>query len=55
MVKDYEAENLHLLVKLEQGTLDVSDYMQKINDCHIFGDRNFRRVCSLFVQYGSSL
>ncbi len=32
MIKDYQAENLNLLVKLEQGNSDVPDYARKFND-----------------------
>ena len=31
-VKDYQAENLHILAKLEQGKLDISDHTRRIND-----------------------
>jgi len=36
VTKDYQAENLHLLVKLEQGNSDVPDYTRKFNDYHSF-------------------
>ena len=36
MIKDYQAENLNLLIKLEQGNLDVPDYTRKFNDYYIF-------------------
>ena len=34
--KDYQAENLNLLVKLEQGNSDVPDYTQNFNDYYSF-------------------
>jgi hypothetical protein len=36
VIKDYQAENLNLLVKLEQGNSDVSDYTRKFNVYHSF-------------------
>ena len=36
MIKDYQAENYHLLVKLEQCNLDVSKYTRMFNDYHSF-------------------
>ncbi len=36
MIKDYQAENLNLLVKLEQGNSDVPDYTRKFNDYYSF-------------------
>jgi len=36
VIKDYQAENSNMLVKLEQGNLDVSDYTRKFNDYHSF-------------------
>ena len=35
--KVYQAENSNLLVKLEQGNLDVPDYTRKFNDYGCFG------------------
>ncbi len=32
VLKDYQAENLQLLVKLEQDNLDVFDYTRKFNN-----------------------
>ena len=34
MIKDYQTDILQVLVKLEQGNLDVSDYAQKFNGYH---------------------
>ena len=36
VIKDYQAENLNLLLKLEQGNLDIFDNTQKFNDYHSF-------------------
>ncbi len=36
VIKDYQAENLNLLVKLEQGNSSVPDYTRKFNDYHSF-------------------
>jgi hypothetical protein len=36
VIKDYQIENLNLLVKLEQGNSDVPDYIRKFNDYHSF-------------------
>jgi hypothetical protein len=36
VIKDYQAENLNLLVKLEQGNLDVPEYTRKFNDYYKF-------------------
>jgi hypothetical protein len=36
VIKDYQAENLNLLVKLEQGNSDVPDYTRKFNDYYSF-------------------
>ena len=36
VIKDYQAENLSLLVKLEQVNSDVPDYSRKFNDYHSF-------------------
>ena len=36
MIKDYQAENLNLLFKLEQGNSDVPDYTRKSNDYYSF-------------------
>ncbi len=36
MIKDEQAENLNLLVQLEQGNLDVHGYTRKLNDYHSF-------------------
>jgi hypothetical protein len=36
VIKDYQVENLNLLVKLEQGNSDVPDYTPKLNDYHSF-------------------
>ena len=30
VIQDYQAENLNLLVKLEQGNSDVPDYTRKV-------------------------
>ena len=32
VVQDYQDENLQLLIKIEQKSLDVSDYIRKFND-----------------------
>ncbi len=31
VIKDYQAENLHLFIKLEQDNLDVPEYIKKFN------------------------
>ncbi len=54
VIKDCQAENLNLLVKLEQGNLDVPDYTRKFNDYHIvFGNlkfpKNLEPICILWV------
>jgi hypothetical protein len=36
VIKDYQTENLNLLVELEHGSLDVPDYTRKFNDYHSF-------------------
>ena len=36
MIKDYQAGNLNLLVKLEQGNSDVPEYTRKFNDYYSF-------------------
>ncbi len=36
VIKDYQVENLNLLVKLGQGNLDVPDYTRKFNDYHSY-------------------
>ncbi len=36
VIKNYQANNLNLLVKLEQGNSDVSDYTRKLNDYYSF-------------------
>jgi hypothetical protein len=36
VIKDYQAENLNLLVKLEQGNSDAPDYTRKFNDYRSF-------------------
>ena len=36
VIKDYQAENLNLLVKLEQVNLDVPDHTRMFNDYHSF-------------------
>ena len=36
MIKDYQAKNLNLLVKLEQDNSDVPDYTRKFNAYHSF-------------------
>ena len=36
MIKDYQAENLNLLIKLEQGNSDVPDYTRKFNEYYNF-------------------
>jgi hypothetical protein len=36
VIKDYQAENLNLLVKLEQGNSDVPDYTRKFSDYYSF-------------------
>ncbi len=36
VIKDYQAKNLNLLVKLKQGNLDVPDYTRNFNVYHSF-------------------
>jgi hypothetical protein len=36
VIKDYQAENLKLLAKLEEGNSDVPDYTRKFNDYYSF-------------------
>ena len=36
VIKDYQSDNLNLLVELEQGNLDVPDYTRKFNDYYSF-------------------
>jgi hypothetical protein len=36
VIKDYQAESLNLLLKLEQGNSDVPDYTRKFNDLYSF-------------------
>ena len=36
VIKDYQAENLNSLIKLEQGNLEISDYTRRFNDYHSF-------------------
>jgi hypothetical protein len=36
VIKNYQAKNLNLLVKMEQGDSDVPNYTQKFNDYHNF-------------------
>ena len=36
VIKDYQAENLIFLVKLEQGNLDVPEYTRKFNEYYNF-------------------
>jgi hypothetical protein len=36
VIKDYQAENINLLFKLEQGNSDVPDYTRKFNDDNRF-------------------
>jgi hypothetical protein len=36
VIKDYQAENLNLLIKLDQGNSDVPDYTRKFNDYYSF-------------------
>jgi hypothetical protein len=36
LLKDYQAENLNFLVKLEQGNSNVPDYTRNFNDYHSF-------------------
>jgi hypothetical protein len=36
VVKDYQAEHLQLLIKVEQNGLDISDYIRKFNNSSSF-------------------
>ena len=36
VVKDYQAEHLQLLIKVEQNGLDISEYIRKFNDSYSF-------------------
>jgi hypothetical protein len=54
VIKDFQAENLNLLVKLEQGNSDVPDYARKFNDYYSFWKPEVSEINSdLFVHYGT--
>jgi len=55
VIKDYQAKNLNLLVKLEQGYSDVPDYTRKFNDYHSFWKSEISEIkfWNLFVHYMS--
>jgi len=53
VIKDYQAENLNLLVKLEHGNSDVPDYTRKFNDYYSFlkpeVSEKMIPICTLWV------
>jgi len=54
VIKDYQAEKLNLLVKLEQDNSDVPDYTRKFNDYFSFWKPEVsQKNWNLFVHYGS--
>ena len=49
MIKDYQAENLNLLIKLEQGNSDVPDYTQKFNDYRSFWKTEISKIFGTYL------
>ena len=45
VVKDYQAEHLQLLIKVEPNNLDFSEYIRKFNDSHSFGKLGISEKC----------
>jgi hypothetical protein len=55
VIKDYQAENLNLLVKMKQGNSDVPDYTRKFNDYHSFWKSEIsEKKLNLLIHYGST-
>jgi hypothetical protein len=53
VIKDYQAKNLNLFVKLEQDNSDVPDYTRKFNNYHSFWkteiSKNLQLICTTWV------
>ena len=49
VIKDCQAENLNLLVKLEQGNLDVPDYTRKLNDYYSFWKSEISEKAGIYL------
>ena len=47
VVKDYQAENLQLLIKVEQNGLDISEYIPKFNNSFIFWKSEMSVKCAV--------
>ena len=53
VIKDYQAENVNILVKLEQGNSDVPDYTRKFSYYYRFWKPEVsEKKWNLFVHYG---
>ena len=49
MVKDYHAEHLQLLIKVEQNGLDISEYTRKFNDSYSFWKSEISEKCVVYL------
>ena len=49
VVKDYQAEHLQLLIKVEQNGLEISDYIRKFNDSYSFWKSEISKKCVVYL------
>jgi len=49
VVKDYQAEHLQLLSKVEQNGLDISEYIRKFNDSYSFWKSEISKKCVVYL------
>ena len=49
VVKDYQAEHLQLLIKVEQNGLEISDYIRKFNDSYSFSKCEISEKCVVYL------
>jgi hypothetical protein len=48
-VKDYQNENLHILVKLEHDNFDITDYARSFNDSRSFWKIYISNNCATYL------
>jgi hypothetical protein len=49
VVKDYQAEHLQLLIRIEQNGLDISDYIRKFNYSYSFWKSEISEKCAVYL------
>ena len=49
MVKDYQAEHLQFLIKIEQNGLEISDYIPKFNNSFSFWKSEIPEKCVVYL------